>query len=104
MILKPNIGGSGAKIVPFQTPEELRQAAAGGALDLGIDHTALVQEYLPAADNSIVRVEILGSEYLYAIRLHRPPVSSISVPPIIAGYPQRTGQGYGMASPAARCL
>jgi predicted ATP-grasp superfamily ATP-dependent carboligase len=70
VILKPNIGGSGAKIVPFQTPEELRQAAAVGALDLGIDQTALVQEYLPAADHSIVRVEILGGEYLYAIRLH----------------------------------
>jgi RimK-like ATP-grasp domain len=70
VILKPNIGGSGAKIVPFQTPEELQEAAASGALDLGIDHTALVQEYLPAAGNSIVRVEILGGEYLYAIRLH----------------------------------
>jgi hypothetical protein len=70
VILKPNIGGSGAKIVPFQTQEELRQAAAGGTLDLGIDQTALVQEYLPAADQSIVRVEILGGEYLYAIRLH----------------------------------
>jgi hypothetical protein len=70
VILKPNIGGSGAKIVAFQTPEELRQAAADGVLDLGIDQTALVQEYLPAAGNSIVRVEILGGEYLYAIRLH----------------------------------
>jgi RimK-like ATP-grasp domain len=70
VILKPNIGGSGAKIVAFQTPEELRQAASGGALDLGIDQTALVQEYLPAAGGSIVRVEILGGEYLYAIRLH----------------------------------
>jgi RimK-like ATP-grasp domain len=70
VILKPNIGGSGAKIVSFQTPEELRQAAKDGVLDLGIDHTALVQEYLPAADHSIVRVEILGGEYLYAIRLH----------------------------------
>jgi hypothetical protein len=70
VILKPNIGGSGAKIVSFQTPEELRQAAEDGVLDLGIDQTALVQEYLPAADNSIVRVEILGGEYLYAIRLH----------------------------------
>jgi RimK-like ATP-grasp domain len=69
VILKPNIGGSGAKIVAFQTPEELRQAVADGVLDLGIDHTALVQEYLPAADHSIVRVEILGGEYLYAIRL-----------------------------------
>jgi hypothetical protein len=69
VILKPNIGGSGAKIVPFQTPEELRQAAASGILDLGIDQTALVQEFLPAAGNSIVRVEILGGKYLYAIRL-----------------------------------
>jgi RimK-like ATP-grasp domain len=70
VILKPNIGGSGAKIVAFQTPEGLRQAAADGDLDLGIDQTALVQEYLPASGNSIVRVEILGGEYLYAIRLH----------------------------------
>jgi hypothetical protein len=69
VILKPNIGGSGAKIVAFQTPEELQQAAAGEALDLGIDQTALLQEYLPATDNSIVRVEVLGGEYLYAIRL-----------------------------------
>jgi hypothetical protein len=70
VILKPNIGGSGAKIVAFETPDELRQAGSDGTLDLGIDQTALVQEYLPAADQSIVRVEILGGEYLYAIRLH----------------------------------
>ena len=70
VILKPNIGGSGAKIVAFGTPEELRQAASDGILDLGIDQTALIQEYLPAAGQSIVRVEVLGGEYLYAIRLH----------------------------------
>jgi hypothetical protein len=69
VILKPNLGGSGAKIVLFKTPEELRQAAAHGLLDLGIDHTALVQEYLPTEGDSIVRVEILGGEYLYAIRV-----------------------------------
>jgi hypothetical protein len=70
VILKPNIGGSGAKIVAFQTPAELHQAASDSSLDLGIDQTALIQEYLPATDQSIVRVEILGGEYLYAIRLH----------------------------------
>jgi hypothetical protein len=69
VILKPNIGGSGAKIVKFTTPEELSEAARLGQLDLGIDHTALVQEYLPAEGDSIVRVEILGGEFLYAIRL-----------------------------------
>lgn len=69
VILKPNIGGSGAKIVKFNSPDELEQVATSGLLDLGIDHTALIQEYLPAAGESIVRVEVLGGEFLYAIRL-----------------------------------
>ncbi len=69
VIIKPNIGGSGAKIVRFDNPEALRQAAQDGAIDLGIDGTALVQEFLPAEGGSIVRVEVLGGEYLYAIRL-----------------------------------
>ena len=38
-------------------------------MDLGIDGTALIQEYLPAEGNSIVRVEVLNGSYLYAIRL-----------------------------------
>ena len=70
VILKPNIGGSGAGIRRFETPEQLEQAAKTGALDLGIDHTALVQEYIPAADQRIVRVEVLGGRYLYAIRIY----------------------------------
>lgn len=69
VILKPNIGGSGAKIVRFDTPQALRAAADAAVLDLGIDHSALVQEYLPAEGNSIVRVEVLNGSYLYAIRL-----------------------------------
>ena len=69
MIIKPNIGGSGAKIVKFNSPQDLRTAAEGGFLDLGIDHTALVQEYLEAQGDRIIRVEILGGEYLYAIQV-----------------------------------
>lgn len=69
VIVKPNIGGSGAKIVRFNIPDELRVAAETETIDLGIDHTALVQEYLAAEGNSIVRVEILNGAYLYAIRL-----------------------------------
>jgi len=34
-----------------------------------LDGTALVQERIPAKDESIVRVEILGGELLYAIRI-----------------------------------
>ncbi len=73
VVLKPNIGGAGAKIVKFDSLDELRDVADRGELDLGIDDTALVQEYLPADGDSIVRVEILGGEYLYAIRLFLSP-------------------------------
>lgn len=69
IIVKPNIGGSGANIVRFDTPHSLRAAVEEGTIELGIDHTALVQEYLPAEGNSIVRVEVLNGEFLYAIRL-----------------------------------
>ena len=69
LIVKPNIGGSGAGIVRFDTPEALARAAAKG-LDLGIDHTALVQEYVTPADGRIVRVEVLDGRFLYAIRIY----------------------------------
>jgi hypothetical protein len=50
----------------------LEQAARAGTFDLGIDHTALVQEYIPADEQRIVRVEVLGGRYLYAIRIYTP--------------------------------
>ena len=69
IVVKPNIGGSGAKMIRFDTPEQVRASVEQGIIDLGIDDTGLVQEYLPAQGDSIVRVEILGGEFLYAIRL-----------------------------------
>jgi len=72
VVVKPNIGGSGAGVRLFAAPVELEQAALAGALDLGIDHTALVQEYITADAQRIVRVEVLGGRYLYAIRIYTP--------------------------------
>ncbi len=72
VVVKPNVGGSGAGVRRFDTPERLEEAARGGALDLGIDHTALVQEYIPADEQRIVRVEVLGGRYLYTIRIYTP--------------------------------
>ena len=68
IVVKPNIGGSGAGIVRFDTADALARSAAG--LDLGIDATALVQEYVPAHDGRIVRVEVLDRRFLYAIRIY----------------------------------
>ncbi|HEX2501668.1 MAG TPA: hypothetical protein VHO73_09430 [Methylomirabilota bacterium] len=68
-VIKPNVGGSGAGIVRVDSKAELE--AALGQLDLGPDRTALVQEYLEPVGGAIVRVEVLGGEYLYAIRIVR---------------------------------
>ncbi len=72
IVVKPNIGGSGAGIRRFDTIEQLDHAAREGALQLGIDSTALVQEYIPADSGRIVRVEVLNGRYLYAIRIYTP--------------------------------
>jgi hypothetical protein len=71
VVVKPNIGGSGAGIVRFASPEALDEAARAGGLGFGPDGVALVQEFLEPADGGIVRVEVLGGEYLYAIKIYR---------------------------------
>ncbi len=70
VIVKVNIGGAGAGVVRFDTVEELAQAAAAGALPVSIDSVLLVQEYVPASDRQVVRVETLNGRYLYAIALN----------------------------------
>jgi len=70
VVVKANIGGSGAGIVRYDRPEDLARAAAEGRIDLGLDQTALVQEFIPARDGHITRVEVLGGKYLYAINVY----------------------------------
>ena len=69
VIVKPNIGGSGAGMQRFDTPEALGAAAEAGALSLGIDRVALVQEFLTPRDGHIVRVEVMDGRFLYAIKV-----------------------------------
>lgn len=80
VIVKPNVGGSGAGIQRFDTPAELAEAASAG-FSLGVDDTALVQEYLPPSGGSIVRVEVLGGEFLYAIELELESPDSFNLCP-----------------------
>lgn len=69
IVVKPNIGGSGTGIQRYDSMDELVIGIEAGVIDMGIDHTALIQEFLTADDNEIIRVEILNSEFLYALRL-----------------------------------
>ena len=69
LVVKPNVGGSGAGIVRFDSVDGLR--AGIDTLDFGPDGTALVQEYIEPAEGAIVRVEVLDGRALYAIRIVR---------------------------------
>ncbi len=75
IVVKPNIGGSGAGVKRFDHLSQLEAAAqlpAGDpdGLALGMDSTALVQEFIPAREAHIVRVEVLNGKFLYAIKVH----------------------------------
>lgn len=70
LLVKANIGGSGAGIARFEDADALAQAVRAGRLDFGVDDTALVQEAAPLRGDHIVRVEVLGGEYLYAIKVY----------------------------------
>src|SRR5215471_1972533 len=70
IVVKPNIGGSGAGVKRFDNVRQLEEAARTGQLDLGLDSTGLVQEFIPARGGHIVRVEVVGCKYLYGIKVH----------------------------------
>lgn len=69
-VLKPDQGGSGARI---HVVESLREIESIFAADPDIwlpDNLFLLQEYLPHdAEQGIVRLEFLGGELLYAMRV-----------------------------------
>ncbi len=69
VVFKPNVGGRGAGIVRFETAEDLEYALQSGLVELGIDSTALVQEYIQAGGGHIVRVETLAGKFLYAMKV-----------------------------------
>ena len=69
VLVKANIGGSGAGIVRYDSEQALADAIARDEVALGVDGTALVQEAAPLRDGHITRVETLNAEYLYAINV-----------------------------------
>jgi hypothetical protein len=76
VLVKPDLGGSGAGIRSFASLEDLEAAVRAGDLDgLSPDDAALIQEHLPAEGESIVRIEILDGDFLYAIHLQLVPGS-----------------------------
>ena len=67
VMVKPNIGGSGAGIQRFDDADELALAVRNRLVDFGVDGTGLVQRFAPS-DGFVYRVEMLGDDLFYAIR------------------------------------
>lgn len=67
IMVKPNCGGAGSAMQRFDSLADLERAAS--QIDFGADNVALVQEYHAPRGGFIQRVEVLGGEMLYAIRI-----------------------------------
>ncbi len=67
IVVKANIGGSGAGIVRYDDPGALAAAVAEGQVPDSIDRVLLVQEYVPARGGTITRIETLAGRFLYAL-------------------------------------
>lgn len=70
LVVKPNIGGSGAGIARFDTRAELEAAIEQDAIAPSLDGVLVLQEFHPPAGDHIVRVETLNGRYFYGIRVH----------------------------------
>jgi len=69
LIVKANIGGSGAGIVRYSSRDELLASIEEGTVPRSIDGVLLVQDYVPARGGTILRIETLAGKFLYAIEV-----------------------------------
>ena len=69
VMVKANVGGSGAGMIRYDTPEALEADVADGLTPVGVDGVFMVQGYVPARDGRVIRCEVLDGRLLYAIAL-----------------------------------
>jgi glutathione synthase/RimK-type ligase-like ATP-grasp enzyme len=69
LLVKANIGGTGAGIIRYRSPGELAAAVAEGSVPDSIDKVLLVQDYVPPRGGNILRIETLAGRFLYALEV-----------------------------------
>jgi biotin carboxylase len=69
VMVKVNVGGSGAGMVRYDAPEDLAAAVADRFSPESVDGVTLVQDYVPAREGRVIRCEVLSGKLLYAIAL-----------------------------------
>jgi glutathione synthase/RimK-type ligase-like ATP-grasp enzyme len=69
LLVKANIGGSGAGIVRYSSLDELRASIEDRMVPQSVDQVLLLQDYVPPRGGTIIRLETLGGRFLYAIEI-----------------------------------
>jgi len=69
LMVKANIGGSGAGIARYGNGEELARSVQDGTVPDSVDSVLLVQDYVPPRGGVITRVETLAGKFLYALEV-----------------------------------
>src|SRR6266481_84736 len=64
IVVKPNIGGSGAGVAKFENLKQLEEAVDSDELGLRIDQSTLAAKLAPAPFSDVVPVEVVGPETL----------------------------------------
>jgi glutathione synthase/RimK-type ligase-like ATP-grasp enzyme len=75
LLVKANIGGSGAGITRYAALAELEQSVADGTVPDSVDKVLLLQDYVPPRGGTILRIETLGGRFLYALEVESRPDS-----------------------------
>ncbi len=68
-ITKHNRAGKGLGVKLFQSVEALAEHVYGTDFEDSVDGITLIQEYIEAPEPFITRVELVGGELLYAVRV-----------------------------------
>jgi len=68
-ITKHNRAGKGLGVKLFQNVAALEEHVMGPAFEDSVDGITLIQEYIRATEPFITRVEFVGGEFLYAVRV-----------------------------------
>jgi glutathione synthase/RimK-type ligase-like ATP-grasp enzyme len=69
LLVKANIGGSGAGIIRYGSREDLERSVAEGSTPRSIDQVLLLQDYVPPRGGTILRLETLAGRFLYALEV-----------------------------------
>ena len=68
-ITKHNRAGKGLGVKLFDSVDALARHVESGAFEDSVDGITLIQEYIEAPEPFITRVEFVGREFLYAVRV-----------------------------------